>query len=100
MNRPAVTIEQDKLVTDAVNLMLKKQVKRLPVDDAGGKLVGMLSRVDVFHTILRECPDWRAFQKQQVTVNLRLRVRHHASGHLDSSSRYPDRGGDSSHRLQ
>ena len=32
----------------------------------------MLSRVDVFHTILRECPDWRAFQKQQVTVNLRL----------------------------
>jgi CBS domain-containing protein len=72
MNRPAITIEQDKLVTDAVNLMLKKQVKRLPVTDAGGKLVGMLSRLDVFHTILRECPDWHAFKKQQITVNLRF----------------------------
>jgi CBS-domain-containing membrane protein len=72
MNRPAVTIEQDKFITDAVNLMLKKQVKRLPVIDARGKLVGMLSRLDVFHTILRECPDWQAFQKQQITVNLRF----------------------------
>jgi CBS domain-containing protein len=72
MNQPAVTIEQDKLVTDAVNLMLKKQVKRLPVTDADGKLAGILSRLDVFHTILRECPDWRAFQKQQITVNLRF----------------------------
>jgi CBS domain-containing protein len=73
MTKPAVTIEQDKLVTEAVNLMLKKQVKRLPVVDADGKLVGNLSRVDVFHTILRECPDWQAFQKQKITVeNLRF----------------------------
>ena len=53
--------------------MLEKQVKRLPVVDAEGKLVGVLSRVDVFHTILRECPDWKAFQKQQIAVeNLRF----------------------------
>ncbi len=73
MTKPALTIGQDKLVTEAVNLMLKKQVKRLPVVDADGKLVGNLSRVDVFHTILRECPDWQAFQKQKITVeNLRF----------------------------
>jgi CBS domain-containing protein len=69
MTQPAITIGQDKLVTDAVNLMLKKQVKRLPVVDAEGRLVGILSRVDVFHTILRECPDWQAFQKQMVAVD-------------------------------
>jgi CBS domain-containing protein len=69
MNRPAVTIEQDKLATDAVNLMLKKKVKRLPVVDAEGRLVGMLSRLDVFHTILQECPDWQAFQKQKIAVD-------------------------------
>ena len=40
MNQPVVSIEQDKLVTDAVNLMLKKQVKRLPVIDADGRLIG------------------------------------------------------------
>ena len=71
MTQPAVTIEQDKLVTDAVDLMLKKKVKRLPVVDAEGRLVGILSRVDVFHTILRECPDWQAFQKQEIAVELR-----------------------------
>jgi len=69
MTQPAVTIEQDKLVTDAVDLMLKKKVKRLPAVDADGKIVGILSRVDVFHTILRECPDWQAFQKQKIAVD-------------------------------
>jgi CBS domain-containing protein len=72
MTQPAVTVEQDKLVTDAVDLMLKKQVKRLPVVDTDGKLVGILSRLDVFHTILRECPDWHAFQKQEIAVDLRF----------------------------
>lgn len=73
MTRPAVTIEQDKFATDAVNLMLKKQVKRLPVVNAEGRLVGVLSRLDIFHTALRECPDWQAFQKRQIDVkNLRL----------------------------
>jgi CBS-domain-containing membrane protein len=72
MTQPAVIIEQDKLVTDAVNLMLKKQVKRLPVIDTDGRLVGILSRLDVFHTILRECPDWQAFQKQEIAVDLRF----------------------------
>ncbi len=69
MTKPAVVIGQDDLVTDAVSLMLKKQVKRLPVVNADGKLVGVLSRLDVFHTTLRECPDWQAFQKQKVAVD-------------------------------
>jgi CBS domain-containing protein len=73
MTQPAVTIEQDKLATDAVNLMLKKKVKRLPVVDAEGRLVGILSRLDIFHTILRESPDWQAFQQQEIIVkNLRF----------------------------
>jgi CBS domain-containing protein len=68
MTRPAVTIGEDKMVTEAVDLMLAKKVKRLPVVDAAGKLVGILSRVDVFHTAIRECPDWRNFRKQNVLV--------------------------------
>ena len=53
--------------------MLTKQVKRLPVIDAAGTLVGIISRLDVFHSLLRECPDWHAFQKQSITVeNLRF----------------------------
>jgi len=73
MSRPAVAIEQDKSVTDAINLMIEKKVKRLPVVDEVGKLVGILSRVDVFRTSMRESPDWKAFQKQSIAVeNLRF----------------------------
>ncbi len=73
MTKPAVVIEQDRLVADAVKLMLEKGVKRLPVVDRAGKLIGILSRVDVFHTIMRECPDWMAFQDQGILVdNLRF----------------------------
>jgi CBS domain-containing protein len=68
MAQPAVTIGQDKMVTEAVELMLKKQVKRLPVLDATGKLVGILSRSDVFRAVIRECPDWTAFQQQHIVV--------------------------------
>ena len=73
MTQPVVMIDQDKYVTEAVDLMLTKQVKRLPVIDAAGTLVGIISRLDVFHSILRECPDWHAFQKQNIAVeNLRF----------------------------
>jgi CBS domain-containing protein len=73
MTRPAVTIAQDQMVTEAVRLMLSKEVKRLPVIDAAGKLVGIVSRVDIFHTIIRECPNWKAFQGQSIQVdNLRF----------------------------
>jgi CBS domain-containing protein len=73
MTQPAISIDQDRNVTEAVELMLTKQVKRLPVVDAAGKLVGVISRVDVFRSILKECPDWHAFQKRDIAVdNLRF----------------------------
>jgi CBS domain-containing protein len=53
--------------------MLEKDIKRLAVVDSGGKLVGILSRQDIFHTVLRECPAWRDFQGKNIQVeNLRV----------------------------
>lgn len=72
MTQPPIVIEQDQPATVAVDLMLEKDVKRLPVVDTAGKLVGILSRLDVFQTIIQECPDWRAFQSKSIQVeNLR-----------------------------
>jgi CBS domain-containing protein len=68
MTQPAITIGQDNLVTEAVDLMIKNGVKRLPVVDGTGKLVGILSRVDVFFTSMKECPDWAAFREQNILV--------------------------------
>lgn len=73
MTRPVVTVEQDKSLADAVNLMLKHNFKRLPVIDKSGAIVGILARVDIFRAISRETPEWKAFHAQNVDVaNLRL----------------------------
>jgi CBS domain-containing protein len=47
MSRPALTIGPDDSVAGAARLMHDRHVKRLPVVDDEGCLVGILSRVDV-----------------------------------------------------
>ena len=72
MTAPALVIRQDQPLTEAVDLMLARAMKRLPVVDRDGCLVGMLSRLDVFKTVMREAPDWESFRAQAIEVrNLR-----------------------------
>jgi CBS domain-containing protein len=47
MTHPAVTVTPGDSVEQAARLMYTLQVKRLPVVDSGGKLVGIISRTDV-----------------------------------------------------
>jgi CBS domain-containing protein len=47
MTHPAVTVTPDEPVEHAVRLMYNCRVKRLPVVDADGRLVGIVSRADV-----------------------------------------------------
>jgi CBS domain-containing protein len=47
MTSPAITIGPDASVGQAARLMQDRHIKRLPVVDAGGQLVGIVSRVDV-----------------------------------------------------
>jgi CBS domain-containing protein len=68
MTKPAVIIQHDRLATEAVELMLKKKVKRLPVVDEAGRLVGILSRSDMFHTVMTVSPDWGAFREKNIHV--------------------------------
>lgn len=53
MTSPAVTIGPEVSVADAARLMHEKQVKRLPVVDENGALVGIVSRRDVLRVFLR-----------------------------------------------
>jgi CBS domain-containing protein len=69
MTQPAVTIGEDKPLIEAVNLMLSKRLKRLPVINAQGQLVGILARLDVFHTVTHEAPDWKAIEGRNVAVS-------------------------------
>jgi CBS domain-containing protein len=61
MTRPVVVIKEDRLLSRAVDVMLLKDLKRLPVVAEDGGLTGILSRLDVFKTIMERNPDWMTF---------------------------------------
>jgi len=65
---PAVCIREDESVTEAVNIMLKRGLKRLPVTNEKGKLTGILSRMDIFRTITDQSPDWNKIRQQNILV--------------------------------
>jgi CBS domain-containing protein len=46
MSRPVITVTPETTIVEAANTMLQKHVSGLPVVDATGKLVGMLSEGD------------------------------------------------------
>jgi CBS domain-containing protein len=53
MTNKVVTIDQDATHATAARLMEKKGVKRLPVVDADGRLVGIVSRSDILDVFVR-----------------------------------------------
>jgi CBS domain-containing protein len=60
MTHPAVTVRPEDSVKHAARLMYTLQVKRLPVVDAGGYLVGIVSRADVLTVFDRQDEEIRA----------------------------------------
>ena len=53
MTKPPVTIGPDETVSHAARLMYSRKVKRLPVVDDHGRLVGIVSRADVLSVFSR-----------------------------------------------
>jgi len=52
MTRPVIITSEDTALSHAVGLMKKHHLKRIPVTGKSGKLVGMLSRLDVLRQIV------------------------------------------------
>jgi CBS domain-containing protein len=59
MTGPAVTIGPDAPVEEAARLMYDRRVKRLPVVNTAGRLLGIISRVDVLTVFNRPDEDIR-----------------------------------------
>lgn len=49
MSRPVISIHPDMPIQDALNMMHKEHLRRLPVVDKRGKLVGIVSERDLLH---------------------------------------------------
>ncbi|MHB1457038.1 MAG: DUF190 domain-containing protein [Armatimonadota bacterium] len=64
MTIPAITVNQNEPLNAVVDIMLKKEIKHVPVIRDDGTLVGMIARYDIFRTITAENPDWDAIHSQ------------------------------------
>jgi CBS domain-containing protein len=60
MTSPPITVGPDCPVADAARLMHKRRVKRLPVVSEGGRLAGIVSRIDLLSLYDRADADIRA----------------------------------------
>ena len=47
MSAPAITISGGADIREAAKILSERRVKRLPVVDDGGKLIGIISRADI-----------------------------------------------------
>jgi CBS domain-containing protein len=69
MTRPAVTIGPDEPVRRAAQLMSARKLRRLPVVDHDGRLVGILSRADVLSVFTRPDEEIRREVTQDVIMD-------------------------------
>jgi CBS-domain-containing membrane protein len=69
MTHPAVTVGREESVEHAARLMYTLRIKRLPVVDAGGCLVGVVSRADVLAVYDRTDEQIRADITDQVILH-------------------------------
>jgi CBS domain-containing protein len=68
MTAPAIVISPDDRVTTAAKLMDTESVKRLPVVDEHGQLVGIVSRGDVLRLFLRDDEEIRVEVRDEVLL--------------------------------
>lgn len=54
-SRP-VTVMPDTPLLDALRLLLQHKIKRLPVVDGAGKLVGLVGRGEILRALAQELP--------------------------------------------
>lgn len=68
MTRPAITIGPEASVAEAALLMKERRVKQLPVVTGPGRLVGILSRVDILSIFGRPDDEIRAEVTSTITA--------------------------------
>lgn len=54
MSKPVTTVTEGTKISDALNLMNKKNVRRLPVVDKDGKMVGFVSWKELFTKVPKD----------------------------------------------
>ena len=70
MSSPAATVHAEATLSQAARIMARRRVKRLPVTDVAGRLVGVVSRTDLLKVFLRSDEDIAQEVREQVIRSL------------------------------
>jgi CBS domain-containing protein len=54
MSKKVFSVKPEDTILEAARIMSKKDVRRLPVIDENGKLVGIISRTDILRALIKE----------------------------------------------
>jgi CBS domain-containing protein len=68
MTVPALVIDPDRPIHEAAKLMVERRINRLPVVDAQGRLVGIVSRADIVRAFVRPDEDLERTIREKVIV--------------------------------
>jgi len=60
MTKEVITVKEDDPLMECVDLIIKNNIKRLPVVDKSGKVIGMLYERDIFFAIVKAMLDENA----------------------------------------
>ena len=72
MTAPAITVGPDASVAEAARLLHRHQIKRLPVVDPAGPLLGIISRADLLKVFLRSDAEIAQEVRQNVLMRAML----------------------------
>ena len=53
MSKPLITVNPDTSIEDAVSLMEQKEIRRLPVIDDKGQMLGIITAKDIFKAVMK-----------------------------------------------
>jgi CBS domain-containing protein len=63
MSKPLITVNPDTSLKDAVSLMEQKDIRRLPVTDYEGQMVGIITAKDIFKAVIKTFKETRKDQE-------------------------------------
>jgi len=72
MSSPLITINPNNSIKDAIEIMQQKDIRRLPVVDNKGKMVGIITDKDVFRAMLKNQSLVTSFLGDQLLVDQQL----------------------------
>lgn len=73
MSRPVITVQPDVAIMDGMSLMEKEGIRRLPVVDKRGQLVGIISKKDILHAAPSDATSLSVWEVNRLISKIKIK---------------------------